>query len=59
MKASQEGTIQGKKQHNRFLELASGGLLYKETLRHTTEPTMYAKELGNPLEEMRCLWYPS
>jgi hypothetical protein len=39
----------------RFLELASGGPLYTKMLRNTTEPVMYAKELGNLPEEMRFL----
>jgi hypothetical protein len=36
----------------RFLELASGGLLYTEMIRTTIEPAMYAKELGNRPKEM-------
>jgi hypothetical protein len=55
MKASQEDTMQGKKQRRRFLELASGGPLCTKMLRNTTEPAMYAKELGNHPEEMRFL----
>jgi hypothetical protein len=52
MDASQEDNMQGKKQRRRFLELASGSLLYTNMLRNTTEPVMYAKELGNRPEEM-------
>jgi hypothetical protein len=48
--------MQGKKQHKRFLELASGGPLFKKMIRNTTDHVMYAKELGNILEEMRCLY---
>jgi hypothetical protein len=55
MKASQEDIMQGKQQYRRFLELASGGLLYIKTLRNTIKPTMYEKELGNLPEEMICL----
>jgi hypothetical protein len=54
MKASQEDTMWEKKQHRRFLELASSGLLYTKILRNTTEPAMYANELGNLIEEMKC-----
>jgi hypothetical protein len=54
MKASQEDTTQGKKQRRRFLEPTSGGLPYTEMLRIITEPVMYAKELGNHPEEMKC-----
>jgi hypothetical protein len=53
MKASQEDTTQGKKLRRRFLELAFGGLPYTEMPRTTTEPAMYAKELGNHPEEMK------
>jgi hypothetical protein len=55
MKASQEDTMQGKKQHRRFLELASSGLLYIKMPRNTINPAMYAKELGSLPEEMRFL----
>jgi hypothetical protein len=55
MKASQEDTTQGKEQHRRFLELASGDLPYTEILRTIIEPVMYVKELGNCPEEMKCL----
>jgi hypothetical protein len=47
MKALQEDTMQGKKQHRRFSKLASIGPLYTNMLRNITEPAMYAKELGN------------
>jgi hypothetical protein len=47
--------MQGKKQHRRFSELAFGGPLYTKMLTNTTEPAMYAKELGNLPEEMRFL----
>jgi hypothetical protein len=46
------GHYVGKKQCRRFLELASGGLLYREMLKTTIEPVMYAKELGNCPKEM-------
>jgi hypothetical protein len=55
MKASQEDTTQENQQCRRFLELAFGGLLYTEILRTTIEPVMYAKELGNHPEDMKCL----
>jgi hypothetical protein len=55
MKASQEDTTQGKKQHRRFLGLAFGGLLYTEMLRIITEPGMHVKELGNYKKEMKFL----
>jgi hypothetical protein len=55
MKALQEDTTQGKKQHRRFLGLAFGGLLYINMLRNTIRPVMYAKGLGNHPEEMKCL----
>jgi hypothetical protein len=55
MKASQDDTTKEKKQCRRFLELASGGLHYTKILRNTTEPAMYAKELRNHTEEMKCL----
>jgi hypothetical protein len=55
MKASQEETMQEKKQHRSFIDLASGGPLYIRMLRNTVKPVMYAKELGNPPEGMRCL----
>jgi hypothetical protein len=54
MKASLEDTTQEKQQHIRFLELAFGGPLYTKMIKNTTEPVMYAKELGNLLEEMKC-----
>jgi hypothetical protein len=57
MKTSHEDTTQAKKQHRRFLELASGGLLYTEMPKTTTEPGMYAKELGNHPKEMTCHYY--
>jgi hypothetical protein len=53
MKASQEDTTHEKQKRRRFLELASGGLLYIEMLRTTTKPAMYAKELGNHPEGMK------
>lgn len=55
MRASQDDTMQEKKQCRRFSELASSGPLYTKMLRTTTEPTMYAKELGNLPEEMKFL----
>jgi hypothetical protein len=55
MKALQEDTTQGKQLHKRLLGLAFGGLLYIEMLRTIIEPAMYAKELGNCSEEMKCL----
>jgi hypothetical protein len=55
MKASQEEITSGNQQRRRFLELASNGPLYTEMLRTTTDPAMYAKDLGNLPEEMRCL----
>jgi hypothetical protein len=57
MKASQEYTMQGKKTCKRFLELASGGPLYTKMLRNNTKTVMYAKELGNLPEEIRCLYH--
>jgi hypothetical protein len=53
MKASQEDTTQGKKLRRRFLELAFGGLPYTEMIKTITKTEMYAKELGNLLEEMK------
>ena len=53
MKASHEDTTQEKKQCNRFLELASGGLLYTEMLNNILEHAMYASKLENHPEEMR------
>jgi hypothetical protein len=53
MKELHEDTTQEKKQRKRFLELASSGLLYTEILKTTTEPAMYAKELGN-CPKMAC-----
>jgi hypothetical protein len=47
--------MKGKKQHERFLEMASIGLLYTKMLRNTTKPAMYDEELGNLPEEMRFL----
>jgi hypothetical protein len=44
-----------KQQRRRFLELASGGLLYIKMRRNNIKPVMYAKELGSLPEEMRCL----
>jgi hypothetical protein len=55
MKASQEDTMQEKQQRKRFLELASSGPPYTEMLRTITKLAMYAKELGNHPEEMKCL----
>jgi hypothetical protein len=55
MKELQEDTTQENKQHIRFLELASGGLLYIKILRNNIKTVMYARELGNLIEEMRCL----
>jgi hypothetical protein len=54
MRASQEDTTQGKKLRRRFLELAFGGLPYTKMLKTIIEPAMYAKELGNHPEEMKC-----
>jgi hypothetical protein len=59
MKESHEHTTQEKKQHRRFLELASSGLLYIKILRNTIKLVMYARELGNLPEEMRCLYHCS
>jgi hypothetical protein len=53
MKASQEDITQGNQPRRRFLELAFGGLPYTKMLKTVTEPAMYAKELGNRLEEMK------
>jgi hypothetical protein len=53
MKTLQEDTMQEKKLHRRFLELAFGGLPYTKMLKTITEPTMYAKELGNHPKEMK------
>jgi hypothetical protein len=53
MKASQEDNMHGKKLYIRFLELAFGGLLYIEMLKTIPEPPMYARGLGNHLEEMK------
>jgi hypothetical protein len=53
MKASHEDITQGKKLCRRFLELAFGGLPYKEMPWTIINPTMYAKELGNHPEEMK------
>jgi hypothetical protein len=39
--------MQENQQLRRFLELASHGPLYTKMLRNTTDPAMYAKELGN------------
>jgi hypothetical protein len=47
--------MQEKQHRRRFLEMASSGPLYTKMLRNTTEPAMYAKELGNLPEGMRCL----
>jgi hypothetical protein len=55
MKASQEDTTQEKEQRRRFLELASGGLLYTEMIRTTIDLALFSKELGNHLEEMKFL----
>jgi hypothetical protein len=44
--------VQEKKQHRRFLEMASGGPLYTKMLKNTINPVMYANELGNLLEGM-------
>jgi hypothetical protein len=55
MKASQEGTTQGKKQYRRFFEFPSGGLPYTEMLSTITDPVMHAKESGNPPEEIKFL----
>jgi hypothetical protein len=54
MKASQEDITQGKKLRRRFCELAFGGLLYTEMLKSIPEPVMYARELENHPEEMKC-----
>jgi hypothetical protein len=51
------GHYAGKKQHRRFLEMASGGPLCTKMLRNITKPVMYAKGLGNLPEEMRCLYH--
>jgi hypothetical protein len=53
MKALQEDSTLEKQQRRRFLELASGGPLYTEMLKNTTEHVMYAKELGNLPKEMK------
>jgi hypothetical protein len=55
MKASQEENTHGMKQRRRFLELASGGLLYINMPRNTIKLAMYAKDLGSLPKEMRCL----
>jgi hypothetical protein len=57
MKASQEDTMQGKKQHKRFLGLAFGGLIYIEMLRIITELAMHVKELGNRPKEMKLIYH--
>jgi hypothetical protein len=54
MKASQEYIMYEKKLHRRFLELAFGVLPYIDMLKTIPAPTMYAKELGNLPEEMKC-----
>jgi hypothetical protein len=53
MKASQEDITQGKKLHKRLCDLAFGGLHYTEMLRIMLEVVMYARELGNHLDEMK------
>ena len=55
MNTSLEDTTKENKQRRRFLELASGGLLYIKMLRNTTKLAMRVKEFGNIPEEMRCL----
>ena len=45
--------MQVNKLRRRFLELDFGGLPYTEMLKTIPEPAMYAKELGNHLEEMK------
>jgi hypothetical protein len=54
MKALQEDTTDENQQCKRFIEMAFGGLLYIEMLRTTTEPVMYAKELGNHPKEINA-----
>jgi hypothetical protein len=54
MKALQEDIMQGKQLRRRFLELAFGDLPYTKMLKTIPEPAMYAKELGNHLEETKC-----
>jgi hypothetical protein len=49
--------MQGNKQHIRFSELASSGLLYIRMLRNTTELALYVKEYESLLDGMRCLWH--
>jgi hypothetical protein len=49
--------MQGNKLRRRFLEMAFGGLLYIEMLKTIREPAMYARGLGNHLEEMKFHWY--
>jgi hypothetical protein len=55
MKASDEDTTQGKQHRRRFLEPASGGLLYIRMPRNNIRPVMYSNELGNLPEEMKFL----
>jgi hypothetical protein len=57
MKASQEDIMQGKKLSRRFLELAFGGLPYTKMIKTIPDLAMYAKELGNYPEEMKCHWH--
>jgi hypothetical protein len=49
------GHYVGKQLRRIFLELAFGGIPYTEMLRNITKPAMYAKELGNRLEEIKFL----
>jgi hypothetical protein len=51
--------MQGKKLHRRFLEMAFGGLPYTDMLKTIPEPTMYARGLGNHLEDMKCHYHCS
>jgi hypothetical protein len=54
MKALQEDITQEKQLRRRFCELAFGGLRYTKMLKNIPEHAMYAKELENHPEEMRC-----
>jgi hypothetical protein len=54
MKAFQEDITQENQLRRRFCELAFGGLRYTEMLKNMQEHAMYASELENYPEEMRC-----
>jgi hypothetical protein len=43
-----------KKLRRRFSELIFDGLPYTKMLKNTSKTVMYAKELGNHPEEMKC-----